>query len=92
MVLAPKDRANAIFARSTRRKPVAELIITIGPDAKATAMIRGSYPKPNRLPLPLFLRLLELFHDPNHILCELLSRMQQKDLFVLQGDFFYKMR
>ena len=30
-VLAPKERASAILARSTRRKPVAELIITIGP-------------------------------------------------------------
>ena len=30
-VLAPNERASAILARSTRRKPVAELIITIGP-------------------------------------------------------------
>ncbi len=45
-VLAPKERASAILARSTRRKPVAELIITIGPEASATAMMRGSLPKP----------------------------------------------
>ena len=30
-----------IFIVSTRRKPVAALIITIGPDARATAMMRG---------------------------------------------------
>ena len=47
-VLAPNERASAILARSTRRKPVAELIITIGPEASATAMIRGSRPKPKR--------------------------------------------
>ncbi len=47
-VLAPKERASAIFARSTLLKPVAELIITIGPLASATAMMRGSLPKPNR--------------------------------------------
>ena len=40
-VLAPNERARAIFARSTRRKPVAALIITIGPAASATAMMRG---------------------------------------------------
>ena len=45
-VMAPKERASAILARSTRRKPVAELIITIGPLASATAMMRGSLPKP----------------------------------------------
>ena len=27
--------------RSTRRKPVAALIITMGPEARATAMMRG---------------------------------------------------
>ena len=48
-VLAPKERASAILARSTRRKPVAELIITIGPLASATAMMRGSLPKPKPL-------------------------------------------
>ena len=38
IVLAPNDRASAILARSVRRKPVAELIITIGPTASAIAM------------------------------------------------------
>ena len=38
MVLAPNERASAILARSVRRKPVAELIITIGPTASAIAM------------------------------------------------------
>ena len=47
-VFAPNERASAILARSTRRKPVAELIITIGPLASATAMMRGSLPKPKR--------------------------------------------
>jgi Na+(H+)/acetate symporter ActP len=47
-VLAPNDRASAILARSTRRKPVAALIITMGPEASATAMMRGSLPKPKR--------------------------------------------
>src|SRR5712671_5826278 len=45
-VEAPYDRASAIFARSVRLKPVAELIITIGPDASATAMTSGQRPKP----------------------------------------------
>src|SRR5437763_17102110 len=45
-VEAPYERASAIFARSVRLKPVAELIITIGPDASATAMISGQRPKP----------------------------------------------
>src|SRR3981081_2036882 len=43
---APYDRASAIFARSVRLKPVAELIITIGPDASATAMTSGHRPTP----------------------------------------------
>src|SRR5439155_5926047 len=43
---APYERASAIFARSVRRNPVAELIITIGPAASATAMISGHEPKP----------------------------------------------
>src|ERR1041384_226303 len=43
---APYDRASAILAGSVRLKPVAELIITIGPAASATAMIRGQRPKP----------------------------------------------
>ena len=47
-VLAPNERASAILARSTRRNPVAALIITIGPLASATAMIRGSLPNPKR--------------------------------------------
>ena len=47
-VVAPYDFARAIFARSVRRKPVTELIITIGPTARATATIRGHTVKPMR--------------------------------------------
>ena len=46
-VLAPYERASAILARSVRRKPVAALIITIGPEARATAITIGDRPKPS---------------------------------------------
>ena len=45
-VEAPYERANAIFARSVRRKPVDALISTIGPDARATAATIGQMLKP----------------------------------------------
>ena len=44
--MAPYERASAILARSVRRKPVAALIITIGPEASATGMMRGVLVKP----------------------------------------------
>src|SRR5919106_3907922 len=46
-VLAPYERASAIFAKSVRRKPVAALMSTIGPEARATAKTIGDRPKPS---------------------------------------------
>ena len=39
-------RAKAIFARSVRRNPVAALMRTIGPEARATAKTIGQIPRP----------------------------------------------
>ena len=45
---AARPAVRLVAARSTRRNPVAEFIMTIGPLARATAMMRGSLPNPNR--------------------------------------------